>query len=163
MVTRVLWFCRCKANIMTLVLCISSGDGETWWWSSFLVNREILMKMQLEEFFCKRTVYPTVDALRLWWPGMQGKWKTTEMLYHLSSSPTPPLPHFLVSEGWFYCAGYSSHRASATYASLCSPQFGARVLSTSEKLDGKSQLKTWMTFISGEINWPRSYAASSGL
>lgn len=47
---------------MTLALCISSGDGE----SSFLVNREILMKMQLEEFFfTKKLVYPTVDALCL--------------------------------------------------------------------------------------------------
>lgn len=158
-VTRVLWFCRCKANIMTLAPCISSGDGE----SSFLVNREILMKMQLEEFFCtKKTVYPTVDALCLWCPGTQGKWKTMEMFYHLSFPPTPPLPSLVVSEGWFYCARYSSHRASAANASLRSPHFGACMLGAFEKLNGKSQLKTTDDFQLWR-SCPRSYAASSGL
>lgn len=150
-VTRVLWFCRCKANIMTLALCISSGDGE----SSFLVNREILMKMQLEEFFfTKKLVYPTVDALCLWCPGMQGKLKTMEMFYHLSFPP-PPL---LFLSWWCPRAGSTVQGTAAT-----GPVQPMPVCALLRNWMVKANWKQRMTFSSGEVSCPRSYAASSGL
>lgn len=125
-----------------VMVLISSKEGDT--------DQNAIIRV----FLCWETACPTVYALSLWCPSMQGKWKIREMLHRLSSSP-PSSSSSSLGGSWGLVQ--PTMRATAAIVLVLSKPLG-----TSEKLGTRSQLEKWMTFSSGEAWCPRSCAGSSG-